>query len=355
MKFFVLLLSLLLAIPAAAQKRNQPNVPVLPVITEGITYSLPRTGIRVMVKARQTTYVPGPYAMFADQLLGIRDVKAQAHTQWVIEDVSIDTYAEPDPAQVYKATGGAAFLQLTPSGILAGINLSNAPETEDKVFSNSFATPDKAAGLTYHNLIDNPSLSGRTPADQRAVQAANRILKARSVRFDIVSGMLDEFHPDGEAYEESLGELSRTEEELLSLFVGKTSTGKYTYAFEYVPTGPVTGEVICRFDEMRGFLPKSDLSGKPVMIDVVREEALAARMAAVKGEQATDAGFTGLYYRQPGMARISVSRELTVIATGKATVAQFGEIAPVPAGLLDGNHSIEFHPGTGAIKSVSKK
>lgn len=355
MKIYAMILAMLMVIPAAAQRKTRTDTPVIPSVAGGVAYSLPRTGIRVMVKARQTTFAPGPYAVYAEQLLGIRDVRTQAQTIWDMEDIRFETFAEPDPAHTYRATGGAAFLQLTPTGILSGINSTSDQKPCLGAVSNSFATAARAQELKFHNLIDNPSFSGRTSADQRAVQAANRILRARSVRFDIVSGQLDEFHPDGEAYEESLNELRRTEEELLSLFVGKSVTETYTFSFDYLPQTSVRGEVIFRFDENRGFLPKTDLSGKPVMIDVDRDEAYAARLAALRGDQAFAPGISGVYYRQPGMADIRISRELTLIGTGRAAVAQFGEVLPLPAELLDGTYSVEFHPETGAVKSILRK
>lgn len=355
MKIFAMLMAMLLVYPAAAQ-RKKTETPVLPLITEGISYSLPRTGIRVIVEARQKTFVPGPYAMYSEQLLGIRDAKTQPSTFWEIEKVSIETFAEPDPANTYKATGGAAaFLQLTPAGVLAGINSSIEVKACLPNHSSSFALTNQAPGLVFHNLFDNPTLTGRSSADQRAIHAASRILKARNTRFEIAAGLLDEFHPDGDAYEESIEELQRIEEELLALFTGKSNTKKYTFAFDYVPQSPVAGEVIFRFDENRGFLPKSDLSGKPVMIDVERDENMASRLQTVQGNQTVSPDFSGIYYRQPGMAEIRIMRELTLIASGKAVIAQFGGIAALPRELTDGSYAVEFHTETGAIKNIQKK
>lgn len=355
MKIYAMIMALLMVIPAAAQKRTKTDTPTLPVITEGVSYSLPRTGIRVLVKARLTAFVPGPYAAFAEPLLGIRDVKTQAQNLWEMEDVQFVTFAEPDPACTYRASGVGTFIQLTSSGLLAGINSSAVVEDGETSVAHSFATINKSSGLQFHNLIDNPALSGRTAIDQRAVQAANRILRARSVRFDIAAGQLDEFHPDGDAYEESMEELYRTEKELLALFTGKSASETYTFTFDYIPQTSVRGEVIFRFDEQRGFLPTNDLSGKPVMIDVERNDALSARLTAIKTDQQAGPGISGVFYRQPGTAEIRISRELTVIGSGRAVIAQFGEVLPVPAGLLDGNYSLEIHPETGAIKSISKK
>jgi hypothetical protein len=347
---------MLLVIPAAAQRRDRSDTPAVPAITEGISYSLPRTGIRIIVKASQTTFLPGPYAAYAEQLLGIRDVKMQPLSIWDIEDVHFKTYAEPDPASTYKATGGAAaFLQITSDGILKGINSNVAEATSELFHANSMALKNKADELTFNYLIDNPALTGRTSLDQRAIQAANRILRARSIRYDIAAGLLDEFHPDGEAYKQSLEELNRMEAELIALFTGKTAVENYTFTFDYLPLASVSGDVVFRFDENRGFLPKTDLSGKPVMIDVIKNEQLSSRLSALGGEQAFTPGLTGLYYRQPGIADIRISQELKLIATGRAVISQFGIVLPIPRELLDGNFAVEIHPETGAIKSIGRK
>lgn len=349
MRILIMLLAMLMILPASAQKKTKSDTPELPAVTEGINYALPRTGIRVLITATQTTYVAGPYASYAEPLLGIRNVNPQPQTFWDIENIEFETFAEPDPDHTYKASRGSAnFLQLTANGILAGINSSAAPqECCMKTASNSMAFSNKAADITFDYLIDNPSVSGRTSIDQRAVQAANRILKARNARYDIAAGQLDEFHPDGEAYEESMKALKDIEEELLSLFVGKKAKETYSFVFDYVPTAETRNEVIFRFDENRGFLPKTDVSGKPVMIEITK---------TVSANAQTDQSVSGaIFYRQPAVAEIKLLRELSVIATGRATIAQLGEILPIPSSLLDGSYAIEIHPQTGAIKTIQRK
>ncbi|MCL1822029.1 MAG: DUF4831 family protein [Prolixibacteraceae bacterium] len=350
MKVLTMLLAMLMIVPAFAQKKTKSEIADLPASTEGISYALPRTGIRVLINASQTTYVVGPYASYAEPLLGIRNASAQSQTVWEIESIEFETFAEPDPKHTYKASRGSAnFLQLTADGILAGINSNAAPQPCCvKTITNSLAVPNKAADVTFDYLIDNPTISGRTTADQRAVQAANRILKARNVRYEIAAGMLDEFHPDGGAYEESFKALGEIEEKLLSLFVGKKVKENYSFSFDYIPGEEPRNEVIFRFDENRGFLPKTDVSGKPVAIEVAKSGSENAVQSA--------GGMSGaIFYRQPAVADIKLMFELSVIATGRITIAQLGEIMPIPSSLLDGTYSIELHPQTGALKSIQRK
>ncbi len=360
-----MIIALLLVWPAAAQKTKKEEGTV--VFQEGITYALPRTGVHLVVKAARTQFVPGPYAAYADQFLGIKEARMQPQTTWEIEEVTFSSFAEPDPAQVYKSRGGAAaMLQLTADGCLAGLNSKGGVVETVKPETGNFLPKAASGKLSFFNLTDSPYFtqgdstnnyrSQKLGIEQKAAQAAARILQCRTARFETAAGLLDEFHPDGEAYEESLEELEKIEHDNLALFIGKQQKESYTFRFDYVPQNrPVKGEVVFRFDESRGILPKTDLSGKPVMLEMERDENLASKQEGFARSDNPAAGAGGVYYRLPGVAEVKLIRELTVIATTRLTVAQFGTVAPLPEELLDGNHSVEFHPETGAIKSILKK
>ncbi len=353
MKIFAVALALFLSLQGMAQRRDRTDPPLLPTITEGVVYALPKTGIRVVVTAKQTTFAPGPYAPYADQLLGIRNVKMQPEIRWEIQSVKLETYAQPDPAHTYLLSGAAAgALHLTSDGILAGVYTGVGETFAASNRSVSLAVENLFDHLTFHTLIDNPAVSGRTSPDQRAMQAANRILRSRNVRFDIAAGLLDEFHPDGDAYRSSLQELHHIENELLTLFTGKSESREYTYCFDYLPHAATEGEVVFRFDDSRGFLPKSDLSGKPVMISVAPDQGLQSKLQELNSTGNNMPGTTALFYRQPGRAEVEVMVGLEPIASGSLVVAQFGAVAPLPAILLNGSFSIGIHPLTGALQSV---
>ncbi len=352
MKIFAVALALFISLQGIAQRRDRTDAPLIPVITEGVIYALPMTGIRVLVTAKQTTFAPGPYAPYAEQLLGIRNVKMQTETRWDIQTVKLETFAQADPGHTYLLTGAAAgALHLTSDGILAGIFTGS----ETPIVSNrsvSLAVENLADDLTFHTLIDNPTVSGRTSPDQRAMQAANRILRSRNVRFDIAAGLLDEFHPDGDAYRNSLQELHAIENELITLFTGKAESREYTFSFDYLPQAATEGDVAFRFDESRGFLPKSDLSGKPVIISVVPDLPLQSRLNQLNATGNTMPSTSQLIYRQPGRADVEVMVGLEPVASGSFTIAQFGTVAPLPPALLNGSFSIGIHPHTGALQSV---
>lgn len=368
MRLIVFIISFLLVVPAFGQKtKKKEDGTEGQVSTEGIVYALPRTGIRVILKATCTWFDSGPYAQYAEQLLGLSNVKTVNSTSWTLNDIAIETFPEPDPEKTFKSVGDiASLLNLSPSGCLAGINTENAQIVTEKLVAGNFIK-DRMDGpvVVFDNLTEtswyyqgdsttNYRIMRITP-EKKAAEVAARILECRKNRYEIAAGLLDEFHPDGKAYEVSLKELEQIEKEYVSLFTGKSRKKQYTFSFDYVPSSkPVKGEVLFRFNEERGVLPSSDLSGKPVMIEIQSVE-LASDLKSLTTSADPSAGGSGIFYRIPGIAEIKIIQELQVILAARIILPQFGMVAPVPEELLEGSYSLEFHPETGAIKNILKK
>ncbi|HPF50149.1 MAG TPA: DUF4831 family protein [Draconibacterium sp.] len=367
MKYLVLIIALLIVIPSHGQRNKKDEEPVAPTYVEGITYALPRTGVRVHVEAIREKFEPGPYAAFAEQLLGIQNAKTRAYSKWSITNIKIETFSEPDPEQVHKAMGDGAFdVSLASNGCLAGINYKYPDASTEEVQTNkSFQEPDLDDGFSFAYFSDTPFFipgdstnsyrATRVSVEQKAAEAAKRILNSRMNQYDLAALRIDGEYPDGKAYEVSLEELKQTEQDYIKLFVGRTTYKTGSYSFEYVPGSKDKNAVIFRISDENGIVPSSDLSGKPVMIEFEQEEALASQYAKNAKSDNPTAGAKGVYYRMPGFANISITYELNTLASAHATIAQFGTVAPLPDELLQGNYSISFHPETGAIKSVSIK
>ena len=369
MKYLAIIIAVLFVIPVYGQRKKKEDETVVatPVYVEGVVYSLPRTVIRVNVTAMKETFQPGPYCDYAEQMLGIKDVRKKVETKWIIDDINIETYSEPDPDQVHKAMGEAAsLLNLAENGCLAGINTSVVTEIVEKIKTNQVGQRNTfETGSKFSYFTDTPFYTPgdstnnfrpvRVSTEQKMAEAVKRILDSRKYQYEIASGMLDEFPPDGEAYKVSLEELKKTEADYLSLFVGKSDYQKGTYSFDYVPgKTPGKAEVIFRISEENGIVPPSDLSGKPVMIEFETDKSLVQKYTDGAKSENPDAGESGVYYRMPGQAAIKIINDLNVVATTRATIAQFGEIAPVPEDFLYGDYALQFYPETGAIKSIVK-
>ncbi len=366
MKYLILILCVIMIMPVYGQRKGKEEIAV-PTFTEGVVYSLPRTGLRIQVKAAKETFLPGPYAAYAQQLLGIKNVKTKASVNWIIEDVKIELFSEPDPDQVHKAMGNAASLvNLTSDGCLAGINSKLSDDKNEIVFTNRIGQIKKFDNKDlFEYFTDSPVYTAgdstnnykpvKLPDEQKISKAAQRVLECRRIQYEIAAGLVDELHPDGEAYKVSLKELKKIEEDYLSLFVGKSTYDEDIFGFDYVPKSGDKSEAVFRISDENGIVPASDLSGKPVMIEFEIDKDLTQKYTSLVKSDNPGAGQSGVYYRVPGRATISLINDMNVIASTRATIAQFGAVAPMPEELLNGEHVIEINPETGAVKSIQKK
>jgi hypothetical protein len=191
--------------------------------------------------------------------------------------------------------------------------------------------------------------------EQKAAEAAETIINIRNSRYTLLTNADNEPLPDGKSFEVMRDELGKMEENYLALFTGKSAKESCEFSFDFIPgQKTVKGEVFFRFSDDRGVLPKSDLSGRPIVIDVIKDENLASKQYALSASANPEAGKSGLFYRIPGMSEISILDGNKQLAGARAAIAQFGTTAPVPENLLDGSCKLEFFPGTGAIKSITE-
>jgi hypothetical protein len=360
MKFsiFSLILMFFTVSFVSAQKKSSGSVPI-PV--EGVVYALPQTGIRVHIKATRERFVHGPFQAYAQKMLGIENAPSADADRWNMDEMKIDVFSEPDPEQVYKALGSS--VSLTESGILAGIN-ADVNSKESTIQTQSFLTKNLDKQVKFTDLsiwsFYSPADSSKNfkmvlkNVDQKAAEAAETIFNIRNSRFALLTNADDEPLPDGKSFEVMTNELGKMEENYLALFIGKSAKQTYEFSFDFVPgQKSVKGEVFFRFSEERGVLPKSDLSGRPITIEVNKSDNLASKQSGLSASENPSAGKSGLFYRMPGMAEIRILDGSTQLAGTRTSIAQFGTIAPVPEDLLDGMHRLEFFPNTGAVKSIN--
>lgn len=368
MRYLAVLIAIMLVVPVYGQRKKKDEETETPTYVEGVVYALPRTGLKVHVKTLKETFVPGPYAAYAEQLLGIKDAKTSPSIKWSITDIQIETTSEPDPAQVYKALGEGAFLiSLTPDGCIAGVNTGPMEIKHQKVKTEKLITkPEIDDGFSFDYFTDTPFYTAgdstnnfrpvRIGDDKKMAEAAKRILQSRINQYDLAALRIDGEYPDGKAYEVSLAELKRTEDNYISLFVGRTTYEKNSYMVDFMPKNANgKGDVVFRISDENGVVPASDLSGRPVMIEIETENDLNQKYSGLAKSENPAAGESGVYYRMPAMATIKMISDLKLVASARVPIAQFGVVAPVPEDMLYGGYAIRFHPETGAIQSIVKK
>lgn len=344
----------------SAQKDKKKPANELSAIASGVVYALPRTVIRLEVEADQEILVHGPYFAYAQKYLGINDALKADGENWTITNVKMDTYGEPDPAAVYKAMGNTAtLLSMTEDGILVGINSEVKPDA-GKVFTN--ISPLKPAdldntwtNLSMHSFLTEKDSTKKAGSDfksmeEKAAEAAKDILKLRKKKAYLLAGKDDKFLPDGDAYKVMSSELDRIINNYVALFAGRKIHRQHHLSFQVIPDGKNGKAMVAfRFSPTAGVLPASNVSGKPIMLELEPNSDLKQKIESTVAPEITT---KGIYYRIPVVTQARLLNGSDILAHAKMNIAQFGVITAISDGLLNGEYSIEFYPSTGAIRRI---
>jgi hypothetical protein len=347
-----------LAASAKDDKKKAANE--LAVVSGGVVYALPRTGIHLEVTAEQEILIHGPYFAFAQKYLGINNAPNADVESWTITDVRMDTYGEPDPEAIYRAVGNTAtLLSLSEDGIILGIN-SDVKAEPGKVITSVFpfspeVKEDNWTDLSMRSYLtekDSTKKSGSNfkSFEEKAAEAASDILKYRKKKASILAGKDDKFLPDGEAYKVMSTELDRIINNYVDLFAGRKIHKLHHFTFDVVPDGKSGKALVAfRFSPSAGVLPASNVSGKPIMLELLPSSELKQKIESTVIPEPTT---KGIYYRIPLVTQARLLNGSDILAQAKMTIAQFGVVAALSEGLLNGEYSIEFYPATGAIRQI---
>jgi hypothetical protein len=352
---------------------------------QGYFYSLPRNIVTVDVTILKTEEIPGPFAQFAEKYLGIDAVINRPATHYSINDVSINSFAEPDPAQFYFIESDANLhvnspfsMQLNEGGIITAFNtnytaseyLSQTPQKNlDGIFGteatfNHFMETnlqEKIDTILESVRMDTITIERKTlrrtwvekTSEVRAKEVAEYIIKIRDKRFEIMSGFA-EITYSKEAIQYMNDQLMKLENDYLELFTGITGKSIIKYRYTVIPdkdkaADPVT---LFFFDDKRGIIEQPHAASKVLKLNFSRD--FTTRQMGVftidplSGKKPLPTGF---YYRIPEHANIAITLDDLTIAEARLLISQFGIITSLPPDDL----MIEFYPNTGTVKSIEKR
>ncbi|GAO31575.1 DUF4831 family protein [Geofilum rubicundum] len=322
----------------------------------GLHYYLPKTAIQVEMIAEKRIQKVGPFYRFAQRFLNISDVITEDKEEWQIVGAKIHTVGVPDKAKLFRVnTSGApsmAALNLTPEGVLKGLNWSGSTHSAEKttpLMQEKVIEKDdvnfRDAPLTEEQLIKSSTAA-------MAEEVAKEIYHLREMRHAVISGEVTV----GGSLEAALDEMARLEEAYLALFTGKVKTQRVSRFYDYVP-GPEKSinTVLLRFSAQNGFLDHMDVSGTPVYLEVeVGEELPSEDFLALEDEKSPNR--RGLAYNVPALARVKIIDRTLLLNSGEVYLAQYGQLLRLPANLLDApNVGVELDPATGALKRIFYK
>src|SRR5574344_1321160 len=260
------------------KKKKTDEVQPVVTIPQGIIYSLPRTGIEVKVKAVKETYKPGPYCQYAAKYLGYQNIKTTPSENWKISNISIIPVGEADPDALFKTSGlNGAFVSLNPDGSISGINTSATTcfatvSGSSNIIMNDLPPvifPIQSADEYFDMEINTATGEERMVVkneETKAREAAEHLFRLRKKSSYFTFSQNDAVPEDGQAFEAFVNHAEKAEKEYISLFIGKNFSSEYEFTFIFFPGNEnVKNEVLFRFSEEKGILPKTDISGKPIM------------------------------------------------------------------------------------------
>ncbi len=127
-----------------------------------LVYALPRTVFTIRIEFERTIEIPGPYARYAGELLGLDDVILSEGENWSVKSVSLSSHEEADPSEFYVIESNTLMksnvLALKKEGLILDLN------PESQVNPNGIES-GKEADLNFsdHLILDLMNTTGFRP------------------------------------------------------------------------------------------------------------------------------------------------------------------------------------------------
>ena len=184
------------------------------------------------------------------------------------------------------------------------------------------------SAILYHDggKVKQNMLVGKT-SEQKAAETAEMILKLREQRLQIVTGDTDATY-SGEAMGAAIAEITRLEQEYLTLFTGYSESQTQQMRFEVIPSADQEGQMYIAFrvSETAGLVPADNLSGKPVVMEIVPQEVAAPVVdvvTAVKGVQYVN-------YLVPSICTVKLKEGSNLLVQSRMPIYQLGRMSSMP-------------------------
>lgn len=318
-----------------------------------VVYSLPSTTIVFEVEAVCEHFYAGPYARYASKYLGI-DVRQKDAVSYTLSKVEMTPCVEADHAcryllDLHGARAATAFLKLSASGLVS--SAESLPDRRQQwrfpvIAAGDYADKALTANLTteattLYRSVKNDASYGKVAVKQdmvvekseeaRAAEMAGMIFSLREQRLGIITGDTDATY-SGEAMGAAIQEITRLEQEYLTLFTGYSEYGTQKLTFDLVPEKGRENQIYIAFriSDSSGLLPADNLSGKPVVLEIIPEPIAAPR---TDGRKVKGGKSEVVNCRVPAICKVKLSDGKDVIMQGRIPVYQLGEETSLPLDL----------------------
>ena len=368
MRLSVLLMTLLLAGSCLTNKKIADSKTVILPLSDTITlregsivYGLPRTVFTIVVGLEKTIDIPGPYARYANDLLGLTDVIQSGKESWSIESLTVNSHEELDPSEFYVIECNTLFqtniLALKNEGLILDLNplVFNSSDWQagiKKQEYNQFRSFDLGSDEyfqlqrdTAYKRIKVDSAFIRIPyivekknklsVEQLAEKAARRLMEMRDGKHLILTGEATVF-PQNDA---AIIEMNRLEKEYTELFTGKTIKEKRKYTYQIIPDkeASVKPLTMFQFSETVGITPGKTKSGIPVIIELVPEKKSKDLTLITRQQQVQVAPkYDKIFYRVPDVVNLKISMGSEILLNSRKLIYQFGDVIQLPSNYIIG-------------------
>ncbi|HRR16227.1 MAG TPA: DUF4831 family protein [Bacteroidales bacterium] len=328
-----------------------------------LVYALPMTVFNVTVEFEQTIEKPGPYAKFASDLLGLKDVITAERESWQIRSISVEPVEELDPSEYYIIESNTLLqfnaLSLKKAGLILDLN-PKYYEGDKKILDSSekvnrmLTYPNLGANEYYVSSSDTafrlvkldtafiriPYLVERKKPlslEQLAERAAKTLLELREGKHLILTGEANVF-PQSNA---AIDEINKMEKELMALFAGKTATVRKIIKYVYIPLKENAGKPyeLFRFSTTSGPLPQGSNTGAAITVEaepagkvkdityITRPETKESKVSNV---------YDRIYYRIPEVVTLRLKYQNETLYESRQLVYQLGDLVQLPANYIIG-------------------
>jgi hypothetical protein len=331
-------------------------------ITDGsIVYALPRTVFTVNVEMERVIEIPGPYARYAGEMLGITDAILSESESWSIKGIRVKTHSEADPSEYYVIQSNTLFqtnvLSLKKEGLILDLDPGtfSSPDTQmesretdlnhlrsfdlgsDEYFLSQSDTAYKRLAIdsTFIRIPYVVEKKKRLSLDQLAEKAAKRLIEMREGKHLILTGEATVF-PQNEA---AINEINRLEKEYTELFSGKIWRETKTFTYQIIPKKDMekSPSVIFQFSDQTGPAAGSSKGGVPVTVELLPEQKTKDLVIIPKSQaDKTESEYDKLYYRLPDVVNMKIVMGSEVLYNSRKLIFQFGTVIQLPANYIIG-------------------
>jgi hypothetical protein len=307
--------------------------------------------------------IPGPYAKYAGDLLGLDDVILNEQELWSIKGISVISNEEADPSEFYVIETGKIFnsnvLALKNEGLILDLNPAegfnkdiplNNRETDlgrfrsydlgsDEYFQVQRDTAFRRVNVdsTFIRIPYLVEKKKRLTKEQLAERAAKRLMELRDGKMMILTGEANVFPQDQAA----VNEMNRLEKEYTELFTGRILKEERTFTYQLIPEKGMSGKpvMLFRFSENTGPGDFSSKAGTAVNL-LIAPEQKTRDITVISGQKTGTAPGSGvsdkLFYRIPDVVNLKITLGNEILYNSRKLVYQFGEVIQLPANYLLG-------------------